>query len=116
MGGVDDFERGKREGRLDALVAEHTNHLGLINGSIERFAAGTEALAAEIRELRTDFRLQIAAADAAARALAAETERRRQALADADRSGDSRFSRRERLAGLVVAVAAVCVSVWLSVH
>lgn len=115
---AEDFARGKKEGQTDALLAEHSRHLATVNGSIERAAIANEAvaeglreLASEIRTLQEDSRAAANAVTVAARTLAAETERRRAELADvaaheADTAAkaDRKFSKREKVAGLVVSL------------
>ena len=81
-------ERGRREGRVDATLDDHSKHLTRINGNIERFAksveglektvrSGLEAVHAEIRTVQEERRLDQERVAAAAKALAEETERRR---------------------------------------
>ena len=83
-----DFERGVKEGRVNALLDEHTGRLNKINGSIERFSksheslakaisVGLEKLAAEMRVMQEEARARELAVKVAAETLAKETERRR---------------------------------------
>lgn len=83
-----DYERGKKEGRVDALLEEHTARLNKINGSVERFSkshdnlaksvsVGFEKVASEIRTMQEEARLREARVSVAAETLAKETERRR---------------------------------------
>jgi septal ring factor EnvC (AmiA/AmiB activator) len=89
----EDYERGKKEGRVDALLEEHTARLNKINGSVERHAKsvetlakqvnlGFEKLASEIRTMQEEARIREAKVSTAAETLAVETERRRKQLAD----------------------------------
>ena len=83
-----DFDRGKREGRVDALLESHTKSILRINGNVERFSKALEQLASDVREgiadlsdgLRTmqeEGRARDLAVKVAADTLADETERRR---------------------------------------
>lgn len=129
-----DFERGQREGRVDALLEAHTKHLGKINGHIEQFTrvvdrldksthAGFDKLEGAILSLQTEGRLAEERVNVAAITLAGETERRRAELAAAAEakalasSGDfQRFTKRERrLAGLI-AFATLLAYIWFSTH
>jgi septal ring factor EnvC (AmiA/AmiB activator) len=82
------YEQGLKEGRVDALLEEHTARLNKINGSVERHAKSVENLAKSVREgfdkVATEMRDAAEAARArdlavevAAETLAKETERRR---------------------------------------
>jgi hypothetical protein len=82
------YEQGLREGRVDALLEEHTSRLSKINGSVERHAAsveklakqvsiGFEKVASEMRTMQEDGRARDLAVEVAAETLAKETERRR---------------------------------------
>lgn len=93
----DEFERGRKEGRIDALLEAHSEHLGIINGSIERSAKALEAVAETVRELGRKFDLQIGIAEAARVALAEETERRRRELADKSDERNTTWSKREKI-------------------
>jgi len=95
MSTLTEYERGKEEGRVNALLGEHTARLNKINGNIERFAKSNETLAKTMREdatktrealdllssaLRTmqeEGRARDLAVTVAAETLAKETERRR---------------------------------------
>jgi hypothetical protein len=85
---MSEYERGVKEGRVEALLDEHTARLNKINGSIDRFSkshdnlakavsVGIEKLASEMRTMQEDARLREAAVKVAADTLATETERRR---------------------------------------
>ncbi len=110
------FERGLKEGRIDAKLDEHSRHLAAVNGSIERSATALESVAKEVRDLRVAFDTQVKTAEAATKALANETERRREALAVSVSAGDQTFSRRHALAGLMVSAGAVLLTFWLARH
>jgi len=82
------YEQGLREGRVDALLEEHTSRLSKINGSVERHAKSVETLAkqvsigfekvaSEMRTMQEDGRARDLAVEVAAETLAKETERRR---------------------------------------
>lgn len=88
MSSISDYERGVKEGRVNALLDEHTSRLNKINGSIERhaksneslaksFSVGFEKLTAEMRKMQEEARARELAVKVAAETLAAETERRR---------------------------------------
>ncbi len=125
--------RGQKEGRMDALLAEHSEHLAKINGSIERAALAEEALekvvasldvhtqdalrklevqlklaianvASDVRTLNEDARLRDERVSVAARTLATETERRRTELADTASAGSNKFTRRQQIAALALTV------------
>jgi septal ring factor EnvC (AmiA/AmiB activator) len=85
---ISEFERGRKEGRVDALLEEHTARLNKINGSVERHAKSNETLAKEMRagfdkvatviaSMQEDARARELAVTVAAETLATETERRR---------------------------------------
>lgn len=82
------YEQGLKEGRVDALLDEHTQRLNKINGSVERHAksvegltkqmtVGFEKVATEIRTMQEEARIREATVKVAAETLAVETERRR---------------------------------------
>lgn len=121
--GESEFERGKKEGHVEAQLAEHSQHLSRINGSIDRFtdvtrdaAAATRELSSEIRTLQEEGRLAAERVRVAAATLATETERRRAELAETVSSGDRRFSKRERLAALLIALVAALAAVYIATH
>jgi len=101
---VSDYERGLKEGRVDALLEEHAKHLNAINGSIERFIImggnWTDALRTMQEEARAD-RLEV---KVTADTLAKETERRRIELSDAEDTSIRRFTLREKVIGWVISV------------
>jgi septal ring factor EnvC (AmiA/AmiB activator) len=114
-----DYERGVKEGRVNALLDEHTSRLNKINGSVERFSksheslakaisVGLEKLAAEMRVMQEEARARELAVKVAADTLAKETERRRQALEVPVRN----WSIRSNKAAVVYAV--ICVLVVLN--
>lgn len=115
-----DYERGLKEGRIDALLEAHTTHLARINGSIERAAdaslaaaESTRVLAGEIRTMAEQQRLAAERVKVAADTLATETERRRKELADSAETGDRRWGRRERLAALALTVAVALATLYV---
>ena len=110
-----DYQRGLKEGRVDALLDEHTSRLNKINGSVERHAVAVEQLASEIRQLRDEARLREDAVKVAAATLAEETERRRAALADTG----SRWSLRANKSSVIstfFAIAFAAATLYLSLH
>jgi hypothetical protein len=133
---MSDYDRGLKEGRIDALLESHTKGIARINGSIERFAQSVEALEAAViegleklssavRTLQEQGRAAALAVQVAAETLEADAARRRleletkatelaataSALAATETKSDRSFSKRERFAGLVVAVGAVVVTI-----
>lgn len=83
-----EYERGLKEGRVEARLDGHDARFDKINGSIDRFSqshenlakavsVGLEKLAAEIRKMQAEAHARDLAVDVAAKTLAAETERRR---------------------------------------
>lgn len=107
---MSEFERGLKEGRIDAMLAEHTAHLERINGSIERFASSNEGIASELRAVQEQLRLAAERVVVAANTLATETERRRAELADSASVTDRRFSKWDRLAVLAFTAAGVALA------
>lgn len=119
------LERGKKEGRIDALLEEHSEHLAKINGSVGATAKALEALVAEIHKLSADSRRALRALESdlqkcirdlvsdirtlnedqrirdtaltvAAEGLAKQTEERREALV-AESAASDRGSHRNEL-------------------
>ncbi len=111
---MNEFERGEKAGRIDALLEAHTDHLAAINGSIDRFADSNIELASEIRSVQEQLRLAAERVVVAATTLATETERRRSELADANTDTDRTFTRRHALAGLALALLAVIVTYYVA--
>lgn len=121
-----EFERGKREGVVDATLKDHGVHLSRINGNIDRFALALEALAerltaavdrlsAEVRTLQEQGRSAALAVKVAADTLALETERRREELAASAAVTQGTWSLRANKVSvgvLIVAVVAVAVSIF----
>jgi hypothetical protein len=82
------YEQGLKDGRVDALLEEHTARLNKINGSVERHAkaveglaksvsVGLEKLGSEIRTMQEQARARELAVEVAAETLAkSETNRR----------------------------------------
>lgn len=117
--GTDDFKRGLKEGRTDALLEEHSKHFQRINGSIDKFikvaednATAMRELASEIRTLQEEGRLAEERVKVAATTLATETERRREELAvatsttaSADAKGARRWSKWDRILASAIALA-----------
>jgi hypothetical protein len=127
MSEMTDYDRGLREGRVDALLEEHTLRLNKINGSVERHAksnetlakemkSGFDKLAAEMRTMQEEARARELAVQVAADTLAKETERRREELASAGESSRWRFTRGQQIFAAFVSVAALLVTVYLSTH
>jgi septal ring factor EnvC (AmiA/AmiB activator) len=102
-----EFSRGRESGRQDQQLDDHAQHLAKINGSIERFSTSLDGLQAEVSQLREDLRTRDTRETAAKETLAAETQRRKEALevTAADIKGvadakDRTFTRREKLMGM----------------
>lgn len=117
---VSEFDRGKlvgrEEGRVAQMLEQHATALQKISGSIERGVAESATLAAEVRRLGEEARLREERVVAAAEALAKETERRRSTLADDAASSDRRFTRGERLAGLLIAAIVAALAIYPYAH
>jgi hypothetical protein len=110
-------------GRVDATLESHEARLKKINGSIDGFvkmgtglAKDIRSLAEEIRTLQENGRISDARVVAAATALAAETEKRREELATTLANSDRKFSKRERIVALAIALAAVLVTLYFSLN
>lgn len=108
---VSEFERGVEAGRVAQILTDHGKHFDGINGSIEKTAAEMAAMRLELQGLREDARLREERENVKAKTVAAEVERRRQELADTLATGDRAFTRREKLLGSALGVAAVAVAV-----
>ena len=117
-----DFERGKREGRVDALLESHGRSITAIRDEIKRFTALVESLSATVhkaldqlsdglRTMQEEGRARDLAVKVAAETLAKETERRRAELETSVATTDRSFTKRERIAGLVLGAVTVVVTV-----
>jgi hypothetical protein len=122
MAELTEYERGLKEGRVDALLDEHTQRLNKINGSVERFAKsneemakalreGLELQARELRKLQEEGRARDLAVKVAADTLATETERRREELATAAAGTTTAWSLRSNKATVIYAVAAIILGI-----
>ena len=125
-----DFQRGLKEGRVDALLEEHTLRLNKINGSVDRFAKSNESLAKAMREMHEkldsklrnieeQMRLDAERVKVAADTLAAETERRREELAASLATTSTTWSLRSNKATVVyvfVAFVSVVTAIYLAVN
>jgi chromosome segregation ATPase len=60
--------RGQKEGRIDALLEEHTEHLSKINGSVEDAANALARLETEVHKLDANTRAALADLETALRA------------------------------------------------
>ena len=127
---VSDFDRGKKEGVTEALLAEHTARLDAMNGNIARFAAANETLSkwtrdgftkleSAVREIQEDMRSAALALKVTADTLATETERRREELAvtatateSSAQHADRAFSKREKVLSLIVAVVVPAAGIY----
>jgi len=141
MESLTDFERGKREGRVDATLDDHGRHLSRINGNIAKFATVVETLnstmlekldtiAHEILTLQEDGRSAALAVTVAAETLEADAERRRGELAEtaaglavtakaletSETKDDRAFSKRERLAALAVSTVGALFYIYIQTH
>ena len=133
---MNDYDRGLKEGRIDALLESHTKGITRINGNIERFAKsietleatvneGMEKLSSAVRTLQEQGRAAALAVQVAAETLEADAARRRleletkatelaataSALAATETKSDRSFTKRQQLAVLVVAIGAVIVTI-----
>ena len=125
-----DFQRGLKEGRVDALLEEHTLRLNKINGSVERFAKSNEVLVkamrdmhekldTKLRNIEEQMRLDAERVKVAADTLAAETERRREELATSLATTSTTWSLRSNKASVVyvfVAFVSVVTAIYLAVN
>lgn len=131
------YEQGLKEGRVDALLEEHTARLNRINGSVERHAksnetlakemkSGFEKVAAEMRTMQEEARARELAVKVAAETLATETERRRaeeerarieraQALEVPVRAWNLRANRATVVGGVVTAALGISTT-YLAFH
>jgi methyl-accepting chemotaxis protein len=115
---------GFEAGAQAAEMAQFREHFESINGSVERTAKALIEVRDAVRILADEVRRDKEAVVVRADTLAAETENRRNALAEtaasADRlvaAGDRSFSRRERLVGaagglVLVALAVLTATGW----
>jgi len=110
------LERGKREGRIDATIENHTAHLTRINGSIDRFATELRTVVTEIRSLKEDARLAFERVKVAADTLATETERRREELALATGASERGISKRDKFIALAVTVVIAIVGFVITLY
>lgn len=116
---TDEFDRGVKEGRDDATLLAHAEHLSRINGHLERAAIASEQVAARLTELASEIRTlqeEGRIATRTASALATETERRRADLADTAATDDRRFSRREKLGGLLFSGLVAAAGIYFRRH
>jgi len=120
-----DFDRGKREGRIDALLESHTKSIARLDIHIERQSESIEhltkavnkgmaALSDGLRTMQEEGRARDLAVKVAAETLAAETERRREELASAGAAVAWQFTKRQGLAVILIAAAAVVVSILIA--
>jgi predicted nucleic acid-binding Zn-ribbon protein len=119
---AEEYERGKREGRVDALLEEHTVRLNKINGSVERAAIASEKLIEQVRRLGDEATLREERTKAAAEALAAVTEQKRAALEVenlANQNHDRPFTKRIAMWTLFASFSSALVTasgVYLATH
>jgi len=133
MENLTDYERGMKEGRIDALLDEHTARLNKINGSVDRFAKSNEKLVETMREdaagtrtaldllssamrtMQEEGRARDLAVQVAADTLAKETERRREELATTAATTSTTWSLRSNKASvayLLIALVAVLLTFY----
>jgi hypothetical protein len=134
--GSEDYERGRADGRVEARLEGHDEHFSRLNGQIAEFALAAKQLAVEFRGLGSEIRtmreealLDREKVKAAAEALAIKTEEDREKVenerisraeqteekraerAEALTTQHFKFTRREKIGGLiltaVIAVASV---------
>jgi chemotaxis response regulator CheB len=117
-----------REGRVDALLEEHTSRLNKINGSVDRFAKSNEDMTKAMREMQEklhdsirgieeQMRLDAERVKVAAETLATETERRREELADSVVATTSRWSLRSNKASVIsVGMGVIALLVSVAIH
>jgi hypothetical protein len=131
------YEQGLKEGRVNALLEEHTARLNKINGSVERHAksvetlakqmsVGFEKVASEMRTMQEEARARELAVQVAATTLAEETERRRveeerlreeraDALSEQPRTWSLRANKVSASAG-ITSIALAVATVYLALH
>jgi hypothetical protein len=73
------YDRGHTAGGVDAQLAEHSQHLAKINGSIERFAGEVHGLRLDIQGLKDEVKANARAVPLVAAALKDADEARRAA-------------------------------------
>jgi len=110
------YDRGVTAGEISQRLQGHDEHLRHINGSIDQMTGAVRQLAQELQAASAAQKVRDAEVVASAKALAAETERRRAILADTTSSTDRAFSKRERILGLVLTIVALMVTVYLGTH
>lgn len=106
------YDDGVLAERLDGI----DRHFATINGSIEKFAISNSELASEIRTVQEQLRLAAERVTVAAKTLADETERRRAALETETGTADRRWTKRQQLAALLIALIAALAAVYLATH
>lgn len=134
---LSDYQRGLKQGAVDALLSEHTARLNKINGSVERHAksnenltkemrVGFEKLAGEIRTMQEEARLDRERVKVAAETLARETERRRAAIEEEKQAAEEEKqassgawllrANKATVASAIVAFLAVAGSLYFALH
>jgi len=124
------FDRGRREGGVEARLVEHENHLRAINGSIDRGVGGLAEVKLSLQKLASDMQASLdtviatarAAADtvvATAEALRQQESTRRTADRDARAKSEASWSPWQKFLAVIttLAVAAgTAVGVYASLH
>lgn len=124
-----DFDKGHREGVVDATLSAHALHLRTINGNIARANVVTQELTTTVRDglaavesavrtLQEEARLAEERVNVAAATLARETERRREELAAtaaqaalSENKNDRRWSRSQEMGGIALAFLALVATI-----
>lgn len=102
-----DFERGHAAGYNEAEMDEFRRHFKSLNGSVETTGAALAALERVVSAQGDRAEQRESETLAVAKALAAETERVRAALADKTAHVERRFTRGDKIAGALIALVAL---------
>lgn len=100
-----DYDRG----RVDAILADHTSHLGKINGSIDRFTGELHNLVLEIQRLADAAEADRSTVKVTAQALKEAEEARR------DRS-DSGWTPLQRAMAVITVLISFAGILWAVFH
>lgn len=107
-----DFERGHAAGYNAAEMDEFRRHFVSLNGSVAATAIAISELTSTVKEQGDAANHREDMVKTVAKALAAETERLRAALADKTATGDRRFTRRERVLAAIVSVLILAIAAY----
>jgi hypothetical protein len=106
------YDRGLTDGRIDARLANHDRHFDAINGSLARVADEMHDMKLAVQRLAdqavSDATTRIATAEALEKAEVARRSRNEQRW--------SPVAKLLAVLGVIVAVAAVVVTIYLGIH